>query len=266
MSENGPVRVPAHPKRVVCLATLDGDFIALGVHLVGVDSYAKQDPLFAKQLEHVEVVTDSDLDKIMKLKPDLIVGLSNTNNVERLKAIAPVVLYKYDNHYDALKQFIEIGKLVGKEAEAKAWVAEFERQVQQAVDQIRKKIGAQSTVSVLGVDGKEMWAFGSNWGRGGEILYGLMHLKAPQAIEQTAMKQGYQQISEEAMPQFFGDYVFLNKWPGADMSFQQSPVYQNLPAVTQHHVYVVDESIFAFNDPLSLQYELKVIRKDLLGN
>ncbi|MFP3416260.1 ABC transporter substrate-binding protein, partial [Bacillus sp. SIMBA_074] len=40
-SENGPVEVPADPKRVVVLSTFAGNVMALDVNLVGVDSWSK---------------------------------------------------------------------------------------------------------------------------------------------------------------------------------------------------------------------------------
>ncbi len=49
--------------------------MALDVNLVGVDSWSKMNPNF-KELKDVEEVTDEDLEKIIELDPDLIIGLS----------------------------------------------------------------------------------------------------------------------------------------------------------------------------------------------
>ncbi|WP_051322190.1 iron-hydroxamate ABC transporter substrate-binding protein [Alicyclobacillus contaminans] len=263
-SENGPVQVPAHPKRVVVLSTFDGDVLALGVHLVGVDPYAKADPLFKDRLKDATVVSDDDLDKIMALKPDLIIGLSSTKNVDRLKQIAPTVTYTYGK-LDYLTQFEEIGKLLGKEAEAKAWVANYKKQTAVIGEQIRAKIGPKATVSVIEASAKQLWVFGDNWGRGTEILYQAMKLNMPEKVKETALKQGYYQISPEVLPEFFGDYVILSKMPGEDTSFQNTETYKNIPAVKQHHVFEVNASVFSFNDPISLDYELNFIKKSFLG-
>lgn len=59
--------------------------MSLGVNLVGVDSWSKKNPRFQKKLKNVEEVSDANVEKIMKLKPDVIIGLSNTKNVEKLK-------------------------------------------------------------------------------------------------------------------------------------------------------------------------------------
>jgi len=84
-SENGPVEVPTHPKRVIVLSTFTGDVLKLGAPLIGVDSYAKDNPNFKEALKGVEAVSENDIEKIIALKPDLIIGLSTTKNIDKLK-------------------------------------------------------------------------------------------------------------------------------------------------------------------------------------
>jgi iron complex transport system substrate-binding protein len=47
-SENGNIKVPAHPKRVVVLAGFAGNVMALGLPVVGVDSWSTATPKFDK--------------------------------------------------------------------------------------------------------------------------------------------------------------------------------------------------------------------------
>ncbi len=125
-SENGKVEVPANPKRVVVLSSFAGNVMSLGVNLVGVDSWSKQNPRFDSKLKDVAEVSDENIEKIAELNPDLIIGLSNIKNVDKLKKIAPTVTYTYGK-VDYLTQHIEIGKLLNKEKEAKAWVDDFKK-------------------------------------------------------------------------------------------------------------------------------------------
>ena len=117
-SENGKVEVPANPKRVVVLSSFAGNVMSLGVNLVGVDSWSKQNPRFDSKLKDVAEVSDENVEKIAELNPDLIIGLSNIKNVDKLKKIAPTVTYTYGK-VDYLTQHLEIGKLLNKEKEAK---------------------------------------------------------------------------------------------------------------------------------------------------
>ena len=58
-SENGPVEVPANPKRVVVLSSFAGDVIKLGVNIVGADSWSMDNPNFAEGLKDaVEVLAE----------------------------------------------------------------------------------------------------------------------------------------------------------------------------------------------------------------
>ncbi|MDY0395136.1 hypothetical protein RWE15_12790 [Virgibacillus halophilus] len=84
-SENGPVKVPAHPKRVVVLSTFAGNVMSLGVNVVGVDAWSKSNPRFQDKLKDVEEVSEDNIEKIMELNPDLIIGLSDLKNVDKLK-------------------------------------------------------------------------------------------------------------------------------------------------------------------------------------
>ena len=79
------VEVPANPKRVVVLSSFAGNVMSLGVNLVGVDSWSKQNPRFDSKLKDVAEVSDENVEKIAELNPDLIIGLSNVKNVDKLK-------------------------------------------------------------------------------------------------------------------------------------------------------------------------------------
>ncbi|MGV3466727.1 MAG: iron-hydroxamate ABC transporter substrate-binding protein [Heyndrickxia sp.] len=263
-SENGPVQVPAHPKRVVVLASYAGNVMSLGVNLVGVDSWSKMNPNFTDKLKGVEEVSEDNLEKIIALKPDLIIGLSTTKNLDKLKKIAPTVTFTYGK-VDYLTQHIEIGKLLNKEKEATAWVNDFKKRADETGKQIKEKIGDNATVSVIENFDKQLYVFGDNWGRGTEILYQQMGLKMPKKVEETALKPGYYAISPEVLPQFAGDYVIFSKNADGDTSFQETDTYKNIPAVKNKHVFEVDAKAFYFNDPITLDYQLTFFQKAFLG-
>ncbi|NGP60443.1 iron-hydroxamate ABC transporter substrate-binding protein [Paenibacillus thiaminolyticus] len=263
-SENGPVEVPAHPERVIVLSTFTGNVMALDVNLVGVDSWSKMNPRFEEQLKDVQEVSDENLEKIIELQPDLIIGLSNIKNIDKLKQIAPTVTFTYGK-VDYLTQHTEIGKLLNKEKEAQDWVDDFKKRTQQAGEEIQAKIGKDATVSVLETFDKQMYVFGDNWGRGTEILYQAMHLNMPDKVKEMALKDGYYAVSLEVLPEFAGDYVILSKNSDADNSFQNTDTYKNIPAVKNNRLFEVNAKEFYFNDPLTLDYQLDFFRKSFLG-
>jgi iron complex transport system substrate-binding protein len=264
-SENGPVEVPADPQRVVVLSSFAGNVMALDVNLVGVDSWSKLNPRWDKELEGVEEVTDESLEKIIELDPDLIIGLSNIKNVDKLNEIAPTVTYTYGK-VDYLTQHIEIGKLLNKEKEAQQWVDDFKKRAKTAGDDIKAKIGEDTTVSVIESFNKQLYVYGNNWGRGTEILYQEMDLKMPDKVKEQALEPGYFALSTEVMPEYAGDYLIISKDPKADNSFMETETYKNIPAVKNNHVFEVNMMEFYFNDPLTLDYQLDFFKEKFLGN
>ncbi|CAM3421521.1 iron-hydroxamate ABC transporter substrate-binding protein [Marinicrinis lubricantis] len=263
-SENGPIEVPANPQRVLVLSSFAGNVMALDVNLVGVDSWSKNNPRFQEQLKGVEEVTDEDLEKIIELEPDLIIGLSNIKNVDKLKEIAPTVTYTYGK-VDYLTQHLEIGKLLNKEKEAQAWVDDFKQRTQEAGEAIRAKIGEDATVTVVENFDKQLYVFGDNWGRGTEILYQEMKLNMPDKVKEMALADGYYALSAEVLPDFVGDYLIFSKYPETDFSFLETDTYNNMPAVKNNQVFEVDAREFYFNDPLTLDYQLEFFKESFLG-
>ncbi|MCM3254000.1 MULTISPECIES: iron-hydroxamate ABC transporter substrate-binding protein [Priestia] len=263
-SEDGPVKVPANPKRVVVLGSYAGNVMSLGVNIVGVDSWSKMNPRFEKKLKGVEEVSDENLEKIIKLKPDLIIGLSTTKNVDKLKKIAPTVTYTYDK-VDYLTQHVEIGKLLNKEKEAQSWVNDFKKRAAKAGSDIKAKIGDDTTVSVIENFDKQLYVFGDNWGRGTEILYQEMKLKMPGKVKDMALKDGYYAISPEVLPEYAGDYLIFSKNQDGDTSFEKTDTYKNIPAVKNNHVFEANAKEFYFNDPITLDYQLDFFTQKFLG-
>ncbi|MFP7297154.1 iron-hydroxamate ABC transporter substrate-binding protein [Neobacillus niacini] len=264
-SENGPIEVPADPQRVILLSGFTGNVIDLGVNVVGADVWSKTNPTFEKEMKDVAEVSDEDLEKIIELEPDLIIGLSNIKNVDKLSEIAPTVTYTWGK-VDYLTQHIEIGKLLNKEKEARGWVDEFKKEAEAAGEEIRAKIGEDATVSVIESYGKDLYVFGDNFARGTEILYQAMKLEMPEKVKEVAKESGYFALSTEVIPEYAGDYVVLSKYSDADTSFQETETYKNIPAVKNNRVFEMNGQGASFSDPVTLEKQLEFIKKSFLGN
>jgi iron complex transport system substrate-binding protein len=263
-SQNGPVEVPANPQRVVVLGAFAGDVLKLNVNLVGVDQWSKRNPRFEEQLKDVAVVSDENLEQIIELQPDLIIGYDSAKNVDRLKQIAPTVLYTYGK-VDYLTQHLEIGKVLNKEKEAQAWIEDFKQRAAKAGEEIKAKIGADATVSVLEIYDKQLYVYGDNWGRGTEVLYQAMGLRMPDKVKEMTEKDGYYALSNEVITDYMGDYVILSKYPESDNSFQNTDTYKNAPAVKNNRVFEVNGNEFLFNDASTLDYQLAFFTKSFLN-
>lgn len=264
-SENGPIEVPADPQRVIILSTFAGNVMALDVPIVGVDSWAKLNPRWEDELNDVEEATDENLEQIIELEPDLIIGLSDTKNIDKLNEIAPTVTFTY-NKVDYLTQHIEIGKLLNKEEEARAWVESFQQQAKETGENIKAEIGEDATVSLIESFDKQFYVFGKNWGRGSEILYNEMGMNMPEKVEEVTDEAGYYALSQELLPEYAGDYIVFSQYGEVDNAFLNTDTYQNIPAVANEQVFEVDGYEFNYNDPLTLDYQLQFFKDSFLGD
>ena len=262
-SEEGPVEVPANPNRVVVLSTFAGNVNALDTNIVGVDSWSKQNPRFDSFLADVEEVSDENLEKIIELDPDLIIGLSTAQNLDKLKEIAPTVTFTYGK-VDYLTQHLEIGKLLNKEKEAQDWINDFKERAKTTGEEIKTVIGEDATVSVIEKFDKQLYVFGDNWGRGTEVLYQEMGLAMPEKVKEMALKDGYYALSLEVLPEYAGDYLVISKVAETDNSFQDTEVYKNIPAVKNGRVFEANAKEFYFNDPISLEFQLDFFKENFL--
>lgn len=118
------VTVLDHPKRVVALAPSLSEIVcALGREevLKGVTQYSDY-PAFAKTLPQVGSYIRPDLERILRLKPDLCLAVKDGNpkeTVDRLSKLG-VPVYVLDPHdlNSVIRAVSEVGKLLGAEKKA----------------------------------------------------------------------------------------------------------------------------------------------------
>lgn len=264
--ENGKIEIPKQPKRIAMLAsTYAGNLLHLGITPIAVNEWPKRNKFYEGKLDQVEVISPDSLEKLLALKPDLIITFSNDKNLEKYKKIAPTVALTYEK-YDYLEQHIEIGKIVGKEEEAKKWVEQWKAKVKVSKNQVQSAIGKDTTAMVLETYGKDMYVYGKNWGRGTEIIYQALELKPTDKLRKDVFGTGYKAISTEVIPEYAGDYIFVGEGGQTDNSFMETDIWKNIPAVKKGNVIKFDSDSFYFNDPISLEKELDFIVKALTQN
>ncbi|MCM8787480.1 MAG: ABC transporter substrate-binding protein [Candidatus Omnitrophica bacterium] len=113
--------------------------LGAGDRIVGVTTYCKRPPQVIKK-EKVGTVIEVNVEKIFSLKPDLVIATSLTKqkDVEKLKklGIKVIVFPAAKNFAQLCEQFLELGKIIGKEKEAK----EIIEAANKAINYISEKI------------------------------------------------------------------------------------------------------------------------------
>ena len=130
------------PRRIISLGpTITEKLYLLGAQdrLVGVTTYCERPPE-ALAKEKVGNVTQVNIEKIVELKPDLVVATSLTERraVLGLKRLGiRVIVFNEPGSYEEMnRQFLELGRIVGREREAEGIVRAAERRV----DVIKKRV------------------------------------------------------------------------------------------------------------------------------
>ncbi|WP_376747381.1 iron-hydroxamate ABC transporter substrate-binding protein [Brevibacillus reuszeri] len=265
---NGEVLIPKKPQRVVILADVYfGHFVTLGFKPVAATDYVFNNPFYKGLLDGVENVSDgTSLEKILDMKPDLIIAYNPNDLAGELAKIAPTVLVNFGEK-DTKELLKEFGRMTGTEEKAEAWIAQWNKKIAEAKPKVVEKVGTK-TVSILQPTQKELYVYGNSFGRGGDIMYDEFGLKAPASTQKDAIdsKVGWVQISAEKIPEYAGDYVFTAPWTkDLDGKFvYDSVLWKNLPAYKNNHMYSFDPVGFYFNDPISMDGQLDFVIKSLM--
>jgi iron complex transport system substrate-binding protein len=126
------------PQRIVCLTTETVEVLyALGEQdrIAGITGYTVRPPEARKEKPKVYAFTSGDIDKILSVKPDLVLTFSDLQaDIARdlIKAGVPVYAFNQRSIDDTLGMVETIGRLVGAEEKALRMVAELEAQIEAA--------------------------------------------------------------------------------------------------------------------------------------
>lgn len=261
----GEKKIPAHPKAVFTDQYLF-QMLSLDSVPIGAVSYQAED-IMAIETNKISNVTNVgspvNMEMVLALQPDLIIT-ANEDSVAQYEQIAPTVLLPWTS-YDAFGQVEQIGILLGKEKEAKAWIEDFHKKEAEAKAQVAKMPAANETFSIFAIMGKDQ--FRVYGGRNiGHVFYRSLGLHAPADVEKLFKGKEdefvFETISQEALPQLAGDNIIVVVYDtDADSvasynQLMESKLWKNIPAVQKGKFVRLDmDHWFGYNS-LSLSYQL----------
>lgn len=251
--------VPKNPKKLINFAySYTGYLLQLGVD---VSSYSldleKDSPAFGNKLQDTIKLTTADTEAIAAQQPDLIMVFSGDENLESLKAIAPVIEITYGKS-DYLKMMTDLGIIFDKETEAEQWLNSWEDKVATAKEEL-SSLSTDTTFTIMDFYDKDIYLYGDNFGRGGDMIYQGLGFKAPEKVVKDVFKDGWFGVSQEALSDYIGDYAVVNinsSTKDAAASLKESDLWKNIPAVKNGKVIEVDYNLFYFSDPMSLDKQI----------
>ncbi|KAA6447260.1 iron-hydroxamate ABC transporter substrate-binding protein [Bacillus swezeyi] len=269
-STRGDVEIPANPKRIVT-DFYAGELFSVGANVVGSGSWSFTNPFLKDKLKDVTDLGDPiNVEKVMKLKPDLIVVMKD-DNYDKLSKIAPTVVVPYNtakNIQETVKMF---GDIAGAKEEADQFLADFEEKSKAAQKKITKVVDKNATFGIYeNTDKGKLWVFNDNGGRGGQAVYNALGLKAPEKIEKDIIETGeMKEISLEVLPEYTADYMFVTDYnPNGDSKtldkLKESSIWKNLDAVKNNRVFINDFNTFYPYDPISVSKQVDLITEMLV--
>jgi iron complex transport system substrate-binding protein len=145
------VSVPEHIERLVSLApSITETLYALGLgdQLVGDTDYCEYPPE-AKQKPHVGPILNPSLEKIVALKPDLVLGSPEANRIEtadRLERLGiPLYGVTARSVEETLDSIEDLGRVLGREAEAQRLVLSL----RQRIEAVERRVAGRTRPKVL---------------------------------------------------------------------------------------------------------------------
>lgn len=235
----GETCVPLNAQRVIALRLID-NVIALGIKPVGatfvetgIDSLLPQ----TTQIANVGTRSQPNLESILRLKPDLILGLDwDEPAYKQLSQIAPTVLVESGDDLDWKRCFKVYAEALGRTQEADKIMAAYT----QRIANLQKQLGDRLSTTQVSV--VSFWADTARiylkQSFSGQIINDV-GLSRPNAQNKQKVNEN---LSLELIPQMDGDVMFLMTDRSASKlaEFTNHPLWSQLQVVQQRRVYEVD--------------------------
>lgn len=122
---NRKVEVTEFPKRIISLVPSQTELLfdlGVGENVIGITKYCIHPKQKIKKITKIGGTKDFDIDKIIALKPDLIIANKEENykeGIEKLEQNFPVWISDINDLNSSFEMILEVGKLVGKQKESK---------------------------------------------------------------------------------------------------------------------------------------------------
>lgn len=270
----GEVCVPAEAQRLISLDhSTFANALALGVQPVGTSISDR--PIipeylgnYANQVEFLGSSSGPNLEKVVQLTPDLIVGVKQVGEpiFQQLSQIAPTALGNWRGYPSWREHFEFVANVLGKEDEAaKVW-EKYDQKVKgvqaalenQSQDMEVSVIYAWAGAGII-IDAENSFA--------GSILADV-GFRRPES--HAAVDGGTIRISEERIPEIDSDILFVSVFDSDSekvlAEWQQKPLWNQLKAVQNDQVYVVNGEIWRSGNPIAANLVLDELLQILSSN
>lgn len=270
----GETCVPLNPQHLIVLQEeILEAVLALGIKPIAaaehnwVNSRGKQFGNKADGIISIGKSAQPNLEKIIQLSPDLIIGESiDAENYPLFSQIAPTVALEY--HVTAWKEaFLYIGEVLGKSTQAQEILSQYQQRVTEFQNAMGEKLGTIKVSVSRFYAGSLETEFRTIFSFPGHLLaeIGLTSPKIQQQLTQGKLPRVG--VSLELVDLLDGDILFVALDPGSETHFQKyqnHPLWQYLNVVKNQRLHIVDSGYWIFGNILSANAILDDLNQYLL--
>lgn len=237
------VDIPENPRRLISLApSITETLFALGLgdNVVGDTDYCEYPPE-AKLKPHVGAILTPNLEKIVALKPDLVLGSPEANRRETADRLAQlgIPLYGVTAHSvdDMLRSIEDLGRMLGVEADSKKLAASL----RQRIDAVEKRVAPRPRPKVLFV----VWYRPLTTAGPNTFISDVIQRAGGTSITENLLGEWPRLSLEEALRRDPDVILF----PRAESfsprlgEFQQLPGWRDLRAVKNRKMYFISDAV-----------------------
>ncbi|MCR2043135.1 cobalamin-binding protein [Anaerosalibacter massiliensis] len=260
---NNKVKIEKEPKRIVSLAPSHTEILyslGLGDKIVGVTSFCDY-PEEAKEKDKIGDFEGVNIEKIIELEPDLVVqyGKGNEEVNNKIKeAGIPIVSYEPESIDEVIDTINEIGKITGKEDEAKKVTEDMKSKKEEVLNKVKNV----EKVKVF----YEIWHDPLSAAGPGSFMDELINLSGGENIAKDA-KGGYSEFNEEELIERNPDVYLAAEDPEKTVeSIKSRAGYDAMNAVKNNRVYLLEPNIVSRPGPRiveALELVAKTLHPDL---
>lgn len=238
-------RRPA-PTRIVSLIPAVTEIlfaIGAGPQVAAVSSFDTYPPE-VKKLPHVGALLDPDVEKILSLRPDLVVvfATQSTLRAQLERAKIPVYLYSHSGLADVITTIRDLGNRVGREKAA----VDLARGLETRIDAVRKQVAGRPRPRTLIVFDREKLALRGIYASGGiGFIHDMVSAAGGDNVFEDVKQQAVQATTE----------LILARRPDVILELRADPLdaarraneiaawnaLSSLPAVRASRVYFLDQ-------------------------
>lgn len=235
------VTVPDHAHRIVCLAPSITDTVyalGRGDSIVGITDYTKYPPE-AQKKPSVGGVINPSLERLVSLKPDLILAIGDLNNADLTRAIEHLgfPVFAVDPHglRDVYRAIEDIGRVIDAGTQASGLIASL-RARESAV---RQRVAGRPQPKIFFL----LWPDPIMTAGRGAFISELIEIAGGQSVT-AALVGEWPRLSFESLLSYQPDYVLLVRGSNVSLeSLRRQGTWMRLNAVKDGKVLYADERI-----------------------